>query len=162
MRTMNDRVEAVLEQAGCPYAIHYHKDIKTPIRGPADFAAALGTTQERITKTLFLAERTAERRHALLCCSSTARIDFKEVASALNYGRMEVANPEELAGALGYPRNGVSPLGATPNIPVLLDEILLTFPSILIGAGQTAIEIELAPHDLKCLTNAIVGRFTKE
>jgi len=161
MKKINDRVMIALENSGYPYTIRHHEDITVSINSPADFATALGMTQERITKTLFLAERTGERRHALLCCSSTARVDFKAVADALDYGRLEIAAPETLSAVLGYPRSGVSPLGATDDIPVVMDESLLAFPSVLIGAGETAVEVELSPVDLKDLAGALAGNFTK-
>lgn len=162
MKHMHERVAAALDASGCAYTVRYHSDIMTPIKSPAEFAAALGLTQDRITKTLFLSERSAERRHILLCCPSTARVDFRAVSAASGYGRVEVANPDELNAVLGYPRNGVSPLGVPSAIPVLVDDSLLLHPSVLIGAGEVEVEIELVPDDLVKVAQAMTGTFAKE
>lgn len=74
---------------------------------------------------------------------------------------MEVASPEALNSSLGYPRNGVSPLGAPADIPVLLDEAVLNYPTVLVGGGATGIEIELSPKDLVQMTSATTGTFVK-
>lgn len=72
-----------------------------------------------------------------------------------------MAKTEELAEIIGYPPNGVSPLGAPNDVPVLVDDSLLEFPSVLIGAGQAAVEIELPPTDLTNLAKAQIGAFTR-
>jgi Cys-tRNA(Pro)/Cys-tRNA(Cys) deacylase len=161
MKQIHPRVSHVLEQSSYRYVVHRHEDTGVSINGPADFARALGVDLGRITKTLFLVEHVTECRHALLCCSSTARVDFKAAARALGYGRLGVAAPDALAKVLGYPPHGVSPLGAPETVPVLIDESLLSYPSVFIGAGEAAVEVELSPTELKDIAQATIGRFTK-
>ena len=60
----------------------------------------------------------------------------------------------------GYPRNGVSPLGLAGGIAVVVDSRLFDYPTILIGGGATAIEIEIAPSDLVRLSGATVQGIT--
>jgi Cys-tRNA(Pro)/Cys-tRNA(Cys) deacylase len=161
MKQIHPRVSNVLDRSGNRYVVHHHEDTSASINGPTDFARALGVDQKRITKTLFLVEHAATRRHALLCCSSSTRVDFKAAACALGYGRLGIAAPDALAEVLGYPPNGVSPLGAPKAVPVLLDESLLSYPSIFIGAGEATVEVELSPTELKDIAHATTGRFTK-
>ncbi|KZE43293.1 hypothetical protein AVW09_00695 [Microbacterium sp. T32] len=84
------------------------------------------------------------------------KLDFAAASEAAGVGRLEVGKPEELAEVLGYPRNGVSPLGIPGEVPVLIDAELHNFPTILIGGGATGIEIEIAPDTLAHLTGAVV------
>ena len=149
----------MLEHSARPYLIHAHGSLGVEITGPADMARALAIEPARIAKTLLLLEQSGARRYALLCCSWDARADLKAVASRVEYGRLGMASSEALADVLGYPRGGVSPLGAPTHVPVLIDETIYGFPSILVGAGVHGVEIEIAPHDLAELTSAIVGRF---
>jgi Cys-tRNA(Pro)/Cys-tRNA(Cys) deacylase len=60
---------------------------------------------------------------------------------------------------IGYPPNGVSPLGVE-EFPIFLDEDLMILETVLIGAGETGVEIEIAPVDLQLLTKAIVIKFS--
>jgi Cys-tRNA(Pro)/Cys-tRNA(Cys) deacylase len=160
LESVHDKVRATLERTARPYLVHEHRRLGAPITSPADMARALAIEPARIAKTLLLIEQGGVRRHALLCCTWDARADVKAVAARFGYGRLEVASAQALVDVLGYPRGGVSPLGAPREIPVAIDAALYHFPSILIGAGVSGVEIELAASDLEEMTGAAVGRFT--
>ena len=76
--------------------------------------------------------------------------------------RVEVASAEDLSVKTGYPRNGVSPLGLADGISIVVDRALLDYPSILIGGGATAVEIEIAPADLVRISGAAVTSITRD
>jgi Cys-tRNA(Pro)/Cys-tRNA(Cys) deacylase len=88
------------------------------------------------------------------------RLNFKATASAIGTNRVEAASPEDLQARRGYPRNGVSPLGLAEDITVVVDRLLLDYPTVLIGGGATGIEIELSPADLIRISAATVGSIT--
>jgi len=154
------RVRAALDASGCRFTVRRHADIAGPVRGPDDVARALGITLDRITKTLFVVERRAGGRTALICCRMPVAVDFARVAALLDYGRIELGSADALRATLGYPRHGVSPLGAPPTTPVVIDEGLLDASSILVGAGEIGEEIELAPADLVEISHGIVTAVT--
>ncbi|HYZ15670.1 MAG TPA: YbaK/EbsC family protein [Candidatus Acidoferrum sp.] len=160
LASVHDNVRAALERTARPYLIHEHHRLAVTITSPVDMARALAIEPARIAKTLLLVEQGGARRYALLCCAWDARADLKAVASRFGYGRLEVASAQALADLLGYPRGGVSPLGAPPEIPLAIDVALYHFPSVLIGAGMSGVEIEMAASDLEEMTGAAVGRFT--
>ena len=153
---IHPRVDTALRTLGLPYRLHEHRTYDRPIANPNAFAEALGVAVERITKTLFLSEQSDAGRSTLVCCSSSARLDMKRIAALLGFARLHMASEEALSRTLGYPRQGVSPIGAPSIFPVLLDASLLAFPSIWVGAGIAAVEIELAPSDLQKITGAQV------
>lgn len=141
------------------YKIHDHANFPTAIRNPDDFAAALGYPIQRITKTLFLRSRD-ERAYAVAVCSIDRRLNFTSTAAALGTKQVEVASADDLLLKTGYPKNGVSPLGLAEDIPVLVDGLLSDYPTVLIGGGATAIEIELSPSDLVRISGATVKSIT--
>ena len=151
---MHSKVAAALEAAQTPYDIRRHADLGVPIRGPNDFAQALGYPLERITKALLLRCAHAAT-YALALCSVNKKVNMALIAARLGCKRVELASHAELREALDYPPTGVSPLGADP-IPVFMDEALLHFPTILIGAGVPGVEIELSPERLKEIAAAVV------
>jgi Cys-tRNA(Pro)/Cys-tRNA(Cys) deacylase len=159
LASVHEHVRAALERCTGPYRVHEHRRLAAEIAGPPDVARALSIEPARIAKTLLLVEQGGERRYALLCCAWDARADVKALASRLGYGRLQFASAEALAEVLGYPRGGVSPLGAPPQVPVAIDAALNGFPSVVIGAGAQGVEIELAMSDLEALTGAVVGAF---
>jgi Cys-tRNA(Pro)/Cys-tRNA(Cys) deacylase len=135
-----------------------HADFPQPIETPADFARQLGYALPRITKTL-LVRSTDQPRFALVVAPMGFRVNFQLLAQAMSAKRVEVAPALELQVHVGYPRNGVSPLGVD-NMPIFMDHSLLEFDTILVGSGEMGEEIELAPRDLLSLTKAISLRLT--
>ena len=148
---MNAKVSEALQAHAGKYCVRRHSDFPQPIRTPADFAAQLGYPLERITKTLLV--RSADGRHAVLVASMGKKVDFTAVARELASKRIEVAPASELLSLTGYPPNGVSPLGID-NLPVLMEEGLFVFDTILIGGGQPGVEIEIDPNILLEITRA--------
>lgn len=125
------------------YQVHRHDDQPMLIRGPQDFADALGYDISRITKSLFLRAQDGSR-HAMVVCAADRRVDLRAVAQALGCRRMEVASVDELAELVGYPPKGVSPFGLPGGVDVLVDESLAGCPTVLVGGGDTGVEIEVA------------------
>jgi Cys-tRNA(Pro)/Cys-tRNA(Cys) deacylase len=156
---LHENVQAAIGRLETGYEIHDHGELSSKIRNPADFAAALGYPIQRITKTLFLRSHGGEI-YAVAVCSIDRRINFKSTANALGVKRVEAASLEDLQAKTGYPKNGVSPLGLTGDIAVVVDRPLFDYPTVLIGGGATAIEIELSPADLVRISGATVESIT--
>ena len=146
---MHPRVQQALLAGGATYQVRKHADCPQPIRSPQDFAACLGYDLARITKTLFCRSK-ARDQYALVVASMSVKIDFPAVARLLACPRVEVADKADLKSRLGYPPQGVSPLGVS-DYSIFVDEGLMQFPTILVGGGTTGIEIELAPDTLVAL-----------
>ncbi len=151
---MHAKVANALTGISAPFHVHRHASFGKPITSPQDFAEAVGYPLHRITKTLFVRCRGADTR-AMVVCPMGRRVDFAAVAAALGCKKVEVAPLEELRDKIGYPPNGVSPFGLN-GTAVLMDEGLLEQPTILVGAGEEGVEIEISPQDLRGLTGASV------
>jgi Cys-tRNA(Pro)/Cys-tRNA(Cys) deacylase len=151
---MHPRVAETLERAGLPYRVYRHADFPDPIRSPADFARALDYAPGRIAKSLFFRCQPS-RQYGILVCPTTQRADLRLLAQHIGCRRVQLAGPDELLAILDYPPTGVSPLGAGA-VPVFMDEALMAFPTVLVGAGEAGVEIEIAPADLKLITEATV------
>ena len=150
---MHAKVEEALRANSVEYRVHRHDAFSAPIHSPADFAAALGYDLGRITKTL-LVRSMAGDMHALVVAPMGKKIDFRGVAGLLAVKRIEVASGADLISLTGYPEKGVSPLGVT-NLRIFMDQGLFDFPTILIGAGEAGVEIEIRPADLAGITGAV-------
>jgi Cys-tRNA(Pro)/Cys-tRNA(Cys) deacylase len=159
-RAPHPRVVQALEEAAVPYEVRWHDECDRPIEGPADFAAALGYPIGRITKTLVVAS-TSTRLFGAVVIPADARLDPKAAGLALGRGRVEIASADELAAATGYPRTGVSPLGLADGVPVVIDDSLTGFATVLVGAGVLGGEVELAPEDLRIAAHATVARVAR-
>jgi Cys-tRNA(Pro)/Cys-tRNA(Cys) deacylase len=158
---LHENVRAAIRGLDAEWKVYDHRELATEIRTPAEFASALGYPVERIAKTLFLCSPDRQA-YAAAVCSVSRRLDFKSAVGAIRVSRVEVASAEDLAVKTGYPRNGVSPLGLADGISVVVDSLVLNYPSILIGGGAAAVEIEIAPADLVRISGAAVASITRE
>lgn len=151
---VHPRVRAALEKHQVAARVHRHQDQPRPIGSPRDFADCLGVALDRITKSLFL--RSRRFRYVVAVVPAAASLDLAALAALLGYGRLSLADPEELAAYLDYSPGGVSPIGVDEDIPVVVDAALMGWPSILVAAGEVAVELEIKPGDLVKMTGARV------
>jgi Cys-tRNA(Pro)/Cys-tRNA(Cys) deacylase len=159
MNELHKNVQDAISKLGTEYKVHDHSKFSSEIRNPNDFAAALGYSIQRITKTLFLRGHDGQT-YAAAVFSMDRRLDFKSTANAIGTKRVEAASSENLQVKTGYPKNGVSPLGLAEDITVVVDRLLLDYPTVLIGGGATGIEVELSPSDLVRISGATVESIT--
>ena len=152
MEVVHPRVREVLARHNVPVRVRRHADQPIPIHGPQDFARALGYDIGRITKSLFV-RCACHGRYAVIVCPVRQRVDMPRIARHLGCSRLELATLAELEALLGFSPGGVSPIGIG-DIPVLLDEQLLDHPTVLVAAGEVAVELEIEPARLAAITRA--------
>jgi Cys-tRNA(Pro)/Cys-tRNA(Cys) deacylase len=152
---MHPNVQKILDAGHVTYRAVRHDSFSVPINSPLDFAQALNYDLERITKSVFLRSKTKDQ-YMMAVCSINKKLNLPELALLSNSGKLEVADKQELADLVGYPINGVCAIGLSPDITVFMDNVLLSFPTVLIGSGEAAVEIELAPAELLKASNALL------
>jgi Cys-tRNA(Pro) deacylase len=160
MAAVHPQVAAALEASGAPFVVHRHRDLPQPQNGPQDFARALGYDLGRITKSLFLRCR-CHGQYAIAVCPVDRKVNLQLLARHLGCKRLELATMQEAVALVGYAPGGISPIG-TQGIPVLMDEQLFAFPTVVSAAGEVAVEIEIDPARLREMTGAQVLAFAAE
>lgn len=158
LEVVHPRVREAVERGRVPVKVHRHADQPVPIHSPRDFAQALGYDAARLTKSLFV-RCAGNGNYAVLVCPVHERVDLGRAASQLNSQRLALATLTELEAFLGFSPGGVSPIGIG-DIPVLLDESLMDHPTVLVAAGEVAVEIEIDPRRLAQITGAKVMALT--
>ena len=140
--------------------IKYHSTLAVPILSPPDFANAIGYSLDRITKSVLFKAKDSSR-YVMACCSVSKKFDLTHIALLPGLKKLELASPEELLQMTEYPPRGVSPLALPEGLPVYIDDALLGFQTVLVGAGEAGAEIEIAPAELVRITGAFVTTITK-
>lgn len=109
-------------------------------------AAALGVTPERIIKTLlFLVETSGEQTDSpqavVVISNGESRVDKRPLADHFGVGkkRIKLAPAQVVLDLLGYPAGGVPPFGHRTQLPVILDQTILslaeTQDGVIFGGG---------------------------
>lgn len=152
---MHLKVKKRLKIATFDYKELKHSDFNVAIKSPLDFANALGYKLERISKSVFLKAKSSNK-FIIAICSINKKIDLKKLAELANVNKLEVASRQDLEVLVDYPPNGVTAIGISDNIIIFMDEGLMEFETILTGAGESGVEIELTPRDLAEITSASI------
>jgi prolyl-tRNA editing enzyme YbaK/EbsC (Cys-tRNA(Pro) deacylase) len=121
----------------------------------ADTAAAVGCGAARIAScTVYVADG-----DPIVCVASAdCLVDPDLLADALDVAEIRLASGSETRAATGYPAAGVPPFGH--GLPVVVDEVLLTFSTVWAAGGDGCTLVELEPKRLASCTAATVAAVT--
>jgi Cys-tRNA(Pro)/Cys-tRNA(Cys) deacylase len=150
---MHPNVEKILIDNNIPHLEIRHDSFDVAINSPMDFASALNYNLSRITKSVFLRSKSKEK-YIMAVCSIDKKLNLPQLALLAQVNKLELADKQDLASMVGYPRNGVCCIGIPANIETFIDKSLNALPSVLIGSGEPGIEIEISPANLAISSNS--------
>lgn len=122
-------------------------------------AAKIGIDAIRVFKTLVVSPDGMDLAVAVLPVSR--QLDLKLFARTIGAKKAVMAGKKDAERATGYVLGGISPIGQKKRLATVIDKSALDHKSIFVSAGRRGLEIELAPGDLRTLTNgqfASIGR----
>lgn len=120
--------------------------------GVTDFgneaATALGVDPLRMFKTLVVQGMPEPKKPCLALLPVAMQLDLKKLARALGSHKADLYDPQMAEKLTGYVLGGISPIGCRKQLPVYIDESLLTWESVFVSAGKRGLQLELAPRVL--------------
>jgi Cys-tRNA(Pro) deacylase len=127
--------------------ITYGKHIYDYLRKGADIAAGqLNVNSHIMIKTLIMQKEDGEPLIVLM--HGDKEVSLKELARQIGAKSIQPCNPKDAQRHTGYMVGGISPFGAKKQMPVYIEEELLSFPQIWINGGQRGFIIDLTPTSL--------------
>lgn len=152
MAAVHPRVRRVIESRQLSVRVLRHRDLRLELPGPAGIAQALGYPLERISKSVLLRCQ-CHGRYAIATASVSHQISLARIAEHLGCSELSPATDEEILAILGVSPGGVCPIAAE-DLPVLIDDGLLRFPTVLVAAGEIEVELEMAVAEILRITGA--------
>ncbi len=149
------RVEAALEAANLPGRVCVMQELATTAEMAA---AACGCDVAQIVKSLVFAGAETGKVHLLLV-SGANRVHEKRAGKAIGEKLVRV-NADQVRAATGYAIGGVSPMGHGPDLPIWIDEDLLTLPTLWAAGGAPRAVFPVTPQDLLRATGGAVIKVT--
>ncbi|MFB6205118.1 MAG: YbaK/EbsC family protein [Haloglomus sp.] len=120
--------------------------------GTAEAAAAsIGCRVEQIASSIVV---TDGERVAVVVTSGANRLDTDRVAATLEWNEADLADPETVRGTTGWSIGGVPPFAHERDLPVLVDETLLSFDRVWAAAGTPEAVFPIDPQRLVDLADA--------
>lgn len=142
------------------YKIHqYEHDTNAPSYGE-EAAIKLGVNGHQVFKTLVLVSSHAEMAVAVVPVANM--LNMKQMAKALGFKKVTMADKHAVTRSTGYVLGGVSPLGQKKRLKTVIDTSSLAFASIFVSAGQRGLEIELSAKDLAKALEAVFADICAE
>lgn len=132
------------------HVLHSYEHGSGQAYGP-EAAERLGLEPGRVFKTL-VADVDGSLTVAVV--PVTASLDLKALAAAVGGKRARMAEVSAAERVTGYVAGGISPLGQRKRLPTVIDASAQALATMFCSAGRRGLEMELAPDDLRRLTNA--------
>jgi Cys-tRNA(Pro) deacylase len=122
-------------------------------RTVGEAARAIGTTADRITKTLVFL---ADGRPVLVLASGGNRVSRAKLAAAANASQVKTADADTVERMTGFPVGAIPPVGHASPLPTYIDQDLLRHDVVYAGAGAPDAMFAVQPQDLLRVTSAQV------
>lgn len=140
-------LEEFLKSKNVAFKIRFHGETYSAKKASEE----LGVSLSCIAKSIVFV--TEEGNPLLVIVPGDKKINQNLLAKILGLKKIRLATAEEVLKFTGYEAGAVPPIGHKENIPVILDEILLTKDVIYAGGGSVNSTLEISPKDLEKLLN---------
>jgi prolyl-tRNA editing enzyme YbaK/EbsC (Cys-tRNA(Pro) deacylase) len=146
------RVRATLDRLGYPYEVM----ACDPELADTDvFCARYGVDPADSANTIVVAAKSGEPRFAACVLLATTRLDVnKAVRKRLATRRISFASAEQTRALTGMVIGGVTPIGLPEELPVWVDERVMQRDRVVLGGGDRATKIKIAPSVLREVAGA--------
>lgn len=128
-------------------------DLKVPMKTVQAAADQLDVPVAQIFKSLVL-RGPSESDVVVAVLDGEARLDLKAVRKVLGWKKARFAPGDLVLAATGYPPGGTPPLGHKEDLPVLVDERLLSFEHGYAGGGRPELLLLITPQEILRATSA--------
>lgn len=145
------RATKVLDAAGIAYQLHaYDYQASADAKG-VQAALALGQPPQRVLKSLMT---WVDKQAVCAVIASDRRLSLKKLAAACGGKSAQMMEVVEAERHTGYKVGGISPLGQQRSAAVVIEQTVLSEPSLLFNAGQRGLLLELASAQVLAILHA--------
>ena len=128
-------------------------ELEQTARTANDAANSLNTEVGSIVKSLLFRN---EGNFLLCLVSGDKRCSLNKLKKFFNSKDLSMASPNDVKEQTGYTIGGVSPIGHTNNLQILIDSSLNRFKDLFAAAGHPNCIFKINFEDLKKITNGTI------
>ncbi len=114
-------------------------------------ARELGIDEFHIIKTLVMEDD--RQRPLLILMHGSCEVSLKQLARQLKVKQVTPCPAEKADRLTGYQTGGISPFGTKQQLPIYIEETILSLDNICINGGRRGLLVELDPQVLNNLLN---------
>ena len=129
-------------------------------KGGTEVAArALGVDEHLTVKTLVMEDE--KKSPLIILMHGDREVSTRELARVLGAKSITPCSSEMALKHTGYRVGGISPFGTKKQLPVYIEETILSLPRIFINAGRRGLLCEMSPKDMVRVLNPITVRVAR-
>jgi prolyl-tRNA editing enzyme YbaK/EbsC (Cys-tRNA(Pro) deacylase) len=151
---IEQRVGEVLGVLGLPYEV---VQINPAYADTVQFCERYGFPMEQSANTIIVGSKREPRRYAACVVKATTRLDVNHtVRKLMGVPRLSFASAEETMALTGMMIGGVTIFALPDDLPIYVDEALMSCPYVILGGGSRSTKIKIAPNVFTRLRGAQV------
>lgn len=112
--------------------------------GTQTSARELNVDEHQVIKTLVMEDEQGQA--LIILMHGDCEVSTKQLARQLAVKRVCPCPPQKADRLTGYQTGGISPFGTRQQLPIYLEESIVTLPRICINGGRRGLLVELSPQ----------------
>ena len=151
---IEQQVHRVLEGLGLPYEV---VAIDPAYADTADFCAKYGFPMESSANTIIVGSKKEPRQYSACVVRATTRLDVNHaVRTLMGVSRLSFATAEDTMAVTGMMIGGVTVFALPRDLPIYVDEALMSLEWVILGGGSRSTKIKISPEIFRRLPGAQV------
>lgn len=156
--TITNNVTRFLDARKVKYAAH---EMPAEKLGAVEAANFMGVSPDQVFKTIVIVRE--KKKPVLAVVPGPRVVDLKLLAAFLGEKKVHLPTEREAEELTGLQAGGISPLALiNKGFQVVIDSAAQAYGKIYVSGGQRGLDIQLGVEDLIKLTNARVGKISRE
>jgi prolyl-tRNA editing enzyme YbaK/EbsC (Cys-tRNA(Pro) deacylase) len=155
---MNDdldrRVAEVLDGLGVPYEV---MQIDPDFADTAAFCERYGIPLDNSANTIIVASKKEPKQYCACVVKATTRLDVNHTVKRLmGASRVSFASADETQALTGMMIGGVTVFALPPDLPIYVDDKLMSLDWLIVGGGSRSTKIKTSPEVFRRVPNATI------
>ena len=156
--TITNNVTRFLDARKVSYAAH---EMPAEKLGAVEAANFMGVSPDQVFKTIVIVRE--KKKPVLAVVPGPRVVDLKLLAAFLGEKKVHLPTEREAEELTGLQAGGISTLALiNKGFQVVIDSAAQAYGKIYVSGGQRGLDIQLGVEDLIKLTNARVGKISRE
>jgi prolyl-tRNA editing enzyme YbaK/EbsC (Cys-tRNA(Pro) deacylase) len=152
--SVDRRVAEVLDGLTVPYEV---MQIDPDFADTAAFCERYGIPLENSANTIIVASKKEPKQYCACVVKATTRLDVNHAVKRLmGASRVSFASAEETTALTGMMIGGVTVFALPPDLPIYVDDKLMSLDWLIVGGGSRSTKIKTSPEVFRRLPNATI------
>jgi prolyl-tRNA editing enzyme YbaK/EbsC (Cys-tRNA(Pro) deacylase) len=148
------RVAEVLDGLGVSYDV---MQIDPDFADTAAFCQRYGIPPENSANTIIVASKKEPKQYCACVVKATTRLDVNHTVKRLmGVSRVSFASAEETKALTGMMIGGVTVFALPPDLPLYVDDKLMSLDWVIVGGGSRSTKIKTSPEVFRRVPNASI------